>query len=65
MLYDTFIILWLRHWPQVEDWGLEYGGQVRQRPEGGGNVMLFPKDMLNPVGTTRNDRTGQFVGPWN
>ena len=24
---------------------------------------LFPKDMLNPVGTGRNDRTGQLVGP--
>ena len=42
---------------------LDYGGQDRQRPEGGGNDELFPKDMLNPVGTGRNDRTGQLVGP--
>ena len=46
-----------------KDMRLEYGGQVRQRPEGGGNVVLFPKDMLNPVGIGRNDRTGQLVGP--
>ena len=25
-------------------------------------MRLFPKDMLNPVGTGSNDRTGQLVG---
>ena len=25
-------------------------------------MVLFPKDMLNPVGTRRNDRTGQLLG---
>ena len=45
---------------QIEkDLWSEYGGLLaRQRPEGGGNPSQFPKDMLYPCPTGRNNRTG-------
>ena len=40
----------------------EYGGLLaRQRPEGGGNPSQFPKDMLYPCPTGRNNRTGALA----
>ena len=46
-----------------KDLWLEYGGLLAcQRPEGGGNPSQFPKDMLYPCPTGRNDRTAQQVG---
>ena len=47
---------------QIEkDLWLEYGVVAGQRPEGGGNPSQYPKDMLYPCPTGRNDRTGALA----